>query len=231
VDGGLLLSLLLLGAASGVHCVGMCGGIVGAFSLRRTVFPRRELVARQVLFNLGRISTYAALGAVGGLAGQLLLSFTQMQIVLQVLASLVLILAGLHLATGGRWLAPLESLGAPLWRRVQPLAARLAGAPGPGAAYGAGLAWGALPCGLVYAALAAAAFAGTPLGGAAAMLAFGLGTAPWLLAAGFTAARLRGWLARPLARAAAGGTVLAFGAWGLAHAGEAAAGLGNFLCL
>lgn len=238
MDAGLTLSLLLLGAASGVHCVGMCGGIVGAFSLRRTVFPRRELAARQVLFNAGRITTYALLGLAAGLAGQGFLALTNLQSALHLVASLVLVLAGLHLATGGRWPAtlallvrPLETLGAPLWRRVQPHAARLAGAPGPAAAYGAGLAWGALPCGLVYAALAAAAFAGTPAGGAAAMLAFGLGTAPWLLAAGFAAARLRGWLARPAARAAAGGTVLAFGAWGLAHAGEAASGITNFLCL
>jgi hypothetical protein len=238
VDAGLLLAMLLLGAASGVHCVGMCGGIVGAFSLRRTVFPRRELIARQALFNLGRVSTYAALGALAGSAGALVQSVAGTQAFLYVVANLVLVAAGLHLATGGRWPAtlallvrPLESLGAPLWRRVQPHAARLAGAPGPAAAYGAGLAWGALPCGLVYAALAAAAFAGTPAGGAAAMLAFGLGTAPWLLAAGFAAARLRGWLARPAARAAAGGTVLAFGAWGLAHAGEAASGITNFLCL
>jgi sulfite exporter TauE/SafE len=62
------------------------------------------------------------------------------------------------------------------------------------------------------------------------MLAFGLGTSPWLLAAGFAAARLRGWLARPALRAAAGGGVLAFGAWGLAHAGEAA-GIRALLCL
>ena len=51
------------------------------------------------------------------------------------------------------------------------------------------------------------------------MLAFGVGTLPWLLAAGVLAARLRGWLRLPLIRLGVGGTVLAFGAWGLAHAG------------
>jgi len=51
------------------------------------------------------------------------------------------------------------------------------------------------------------------------MLAFGLGTAPWLLAAGAAAARLRAWMARRPVRLAVGGTVLGFGLWGLAHAG------------
>jgi sulfite exporter TauE/SafE len=50
------------------------------------------------------------------------------------------------------------------------------------------------------------------------MLAFGLGTLPWLLLAGLAAARLRAWMGRRALRVAAGGTVLAFGAFGLAHA-------------
>jgi sulfite exporter TauE/SafE len=78
---------------------------------------------------------------------------------------------------------------------------------------------GWLPCGLVYGALTAAAFAGSPAGGAAAMLAFGLGTLPWLLAVGVGAARLRAWMGRRAVRLAAGGTVLGFGAFGLARAG------------
>jgi len=222
--------MLLLGAASGAHCLGMCGGIVGAFSLRRVIYPRRVLVLRQLAFNFGRLTTYAGAGALAGAAGATFLAFTGAQTALFILANVVLVLAGLHLAGAGRWLAGFEALGLPLWRRVQPLAARLAAAPGIPAAYAAGLAWGALPCGLLYGALAAAAFAGTPWGGAAAMLAFGAGTAPWLLAAGLAAARLRGMMERPALRALAGGTVLAFGVWGLAHAGEAAGGLQGFIC-
>jgi sulfite exporter TauE/SafE len=49
------------------------------------------------------------------------------------------------------------------------------------------------------------------------MTAFGLGTLPWLLAAGVAAARLRGWMRRRPVRAAAGSLVIAYGAWGLAH--------------
>jgi sulfite exporter TauE/SafE len=218
VDAAFLAAMAALGLASGLHCVGMCGGIVTAFSI-----PIREARAPQrwmhvTLFNAGRITSYAVAGAAAGAAGGLSWYASGGQNALYVLANVVLIFVGLHLAglqSPMRWL---ENLGAPLWRRLQPLAARLIQVRTLGGAYRAGLAWGWLPCGLVYGALAASAFAGSPAGGAAGMAAFGLGTAPWLLAAGVAAARLRGWMSRRAVRLGVGGTVLGFGAWGLAHA-------------
>jgi hypothetical protein len=217
LDLALPAAMAALGLASGVHCVGMCGGVVTAFS----VSNRSETPAflRVVLFNGGRISSYALGGAIVGTLGSLGWYASGAQAGLSVLASAVLILVGLHLAGLRGPMRFLESLGVPLWRRVQPLAARLTKKPGFAAAYAAGLAWGWLPCGLVYGALTAAAFAGTPAQGAAAMLAFGLGTVPWLLAAGVAAAKLRAWLAKAPVRLGAGGTVLGFGVFGLAHAG------------
>lgn len=208
MDAGFLLAMLALGLVSSVHCVGMCGGIVTAFSMRR-VIPIREARAPLVAFNAGRLATYAALGAVAGIAGRLI----EAQVVLYVVANAALVLAGLHLV-GFAPLARLEALAAPLWRRLNPLFPSRSG-------FLSGLLWGLLPCGLVYGALAAAAFAGSPAGGAAAMLAFGVGTLPLLVGAGAALARLRGRLARSLA----GGGVLAFGVYGLAHAGEVADGI------
>jgi hypothetical protein len=96
----------------------------------------------------------------------------------------------------------------------------------PGA-YAAGLAWGWLPCAMVYAALAAAGFSGGAARGAAAMAVFGLGTLPFLLAAGWLASRLRAW------RRAAGALVIGFGGLGLAHAGGLGEAIhrGLMLCL
>jgi len=213
MDAAFLAAMAALGLASGLHCVGMCGGIVTAFAARRG--PQWMHTA---LFNAGRISSYALAGALAGALGGLSWYATGGQTALYVLANVVLIFVGLQLAglrSPMRWI---ESLGAPLWRRVQPLAARLIQIRTLGGAYRAGLAWGWLPCGLVYGALAAAAFAGSPAAGAAGMIAFGLGTAPWLLAAGVAAARLRGWMSRRAVRLGVGGAVLGFGAWGLAHA-------------
>jgi hypothetical protein len=222
----LLPALLLFGLASGLHCVGMCGGIVAAFATRRVV-PIAAAARgarqwrRQLAFNAGRVLTYAlggaAAGALGG-AAQLMQGALPVQLVLFVLAQGVLILAGLYLLGAGRLLARFESAGAPLWRRVQPAAARLAAAPGPRAAALAGMLWGLLPCALVYAALATATLAGGPAQGALAMLAFGAGTLPWLLGAGGALARLRAGPGLARLRAAAGVLVLGMGLAGLARA-------------
>lgn len=210
------LSLLVAGLASGLHCAGMCGGIAAGFS----VLQKQELWKRQLAFNLGRLTTYAAAGAAAGAVGAGAYSAAALpaQTALYVLASLVLVLAGVHLAGFGNSLRNFEKLGMPLWRRVQPLAMHLLAARALPQAYAAGLAWGWLPCGLVYAALAAAALAGGPSQGAVAMLAFGVGTLPWLLAAGIATARLRGWIRLRPVRLAGGGILIGSGAWGAAHA-------------
>lgn len=230
VMGVLPVAMFAAGLASGVHCVAMCGGIVSVFDARRArpgaspVIPIKIVAAweRRLAFNLGRISTYAAAGAIAGTLGAATYAAGVLpaQETLQVALNAMLILVGLQLAGAGRLLSRLEGLGAPLWRRVQPLAARLlpartlprAAARTLARTYLAGLAWGWLPCAMVYAALVAATFSGGAARGALGMAAFGLGTLPFLLAAGWLAARLRAW------RAAAGVAVLGFGVYGLANA-------------
>jgi hypothetical protein len=221
MNGGFLFAMLALGLASGVHCVGMCGGFVAAFSSSRVVpiVPQRNL-KRILLFNAGRITTYAVLGAASGILGGELAFALGAQSALYVLANVMLVAIGLHLAGATQLLGLLERFVQPLWRRVAPMI-HLRNA------YLPGLAWGFVPCGLVYGALAAAAFAGSAAGGAAAMAAYGLGTLPWLMAMGavFQLAR------KPFVRTAIGATVLGFGVFGLAHAGAGADALRGLLCL
>jgi uncharacterized protein len=222
------VAMLAAGLASGVHCVGMCGGIVAAFDTRvansdaKRVIPIREqdVWGRRLAFNLGRITTYAAAGAIAGTLGAAAYAAGALpaQAMLHLAANVMLVLVGLYLAGADRLLAPLEALGMPLWRRVQPFAARLLPARTMAGAYLAGLAWGWLPCAMVYAALAAATFSGSAAAGALGMAAFGLGTLPFLLGAGWLASRLRHW------RRAAGAAVLGFGVYGLAHANAGALG-------
>lgn len=218
---GFLAAMLLLGLASGVHCVGMCGGFVAAFATPRVIpiVPERKL-KRLALFNAGRITTYAAMGAASGFLGGRIAFALGAQTALYVFANLMLVAVGLHLAGATRLLAPLEALAAPLWRRAQPFLRR-------GNAYVPGLAWGFVPCGLVYGALAAAAFAGSAPGGAAAMLAYGLGTLPWLMATGLALQLVR----KRMVRSLVGVGVLGFGVYGLAHAGGAAEALRGWICL
>jgi len=230
----LLLGLLVTGFASGVHCAGMCGGYVGAFAAARAIRIQKSRRGAspewlsQLTLSAGRIASYAAAGAIAGAiggAGARLGDALPVQTALFVLANAMLVLTGLYVAGAARGLARLEALGAPLWRVLQPGAERLLGARTLPSTFAAGMLWGWLPCGLVYGALAAAAFAGSPARGAAAMLAFGLGTLPNLLAIGVAAARLRGWAAHRAVRLAAGALVLGFGTYGLARAGGLAESL------
>lgn len=221
---GLFAAMFAAGLASGVHCVAMCGGIVAAFDTVRAIPIQAKIDWRlRLAFNAGRISTYAAAGGIAGTLGAAAYASGVLpaQQTLQIAASVMLILVGLYLAGAGRLLSRFEALGLPLWRRLRPLAARLLPARTPAQSYAAGLVWGWLPCGMVYAALAGAMLAGSALNGALAMAAFGLGTLPFLLAAGWLAARLRAW------RVAVGGAVLGFGTYGLAYGFNAAGGLGD----
>ena len=218
----LLAVMLAAGLASGVHCVAMCGGIVSAFDGRRVVpIKARSDWQRRIAFNFGRISTYALAGAAAGTLGAAAYASGVLpaQETLQVAANVMLVLVGLHLAGAGRLLSRLESVGAPLWRRLQPMAARLLPARTLAQSCAAGMVWGWLPCAMVYAALATATFSGSAARGALAMAAFGFGTLPFLLAAGWLASRLRAW------RAFAGALVLGFGVYGLAHAAAIGEGI------
>jgi hypothetical protein len=211
------LALALGGLASGLHCAGMCGGISAGFSL----LQKERLWQRQLAFNAGRITTYAAGGAIAGSLGSgaaYVAAVGSAQNLLYLFASAFALLAGVHLAGLALPLGAFERAGLPLWHRIQPLAARLLPARTLPQAYLAGIAWGWLPCGLVYAALAAAVFAGGPAQGAAAMAAFGLGTLPWLLATGVAAARLRAWAGAQVLRRAGAALLVGLGGFGLAHA-------------
>ena len=210
-----LLSVLLVGLLGGVHCVGMCGGIVTAFSLRRD--GQVPGFAFHLSYNLGRIASYTFIGALGGALGRSLslTGLAQMQNGLYVLAQFVLILLGLYLAGWSSWVLVFERAGGALWRRLQPLFARLLPVRTLPQALLAGAVWGWLPCGLVYSVLISTLAAGGAAGGAALMLAFGLGTLPNLLGVGVFAASLKPFMQNLWVRRGAGLMVAAFGVWGL----------------
>lgn len=207
------LSLFLVGLLGGVHCVGMCGGIVGALSLGA---PSRGTL--HLAYNAGRITSYAAAGALAGAAGAAGVALAgqwPLRLVLFGFANLMLLALGLYLA-GATWLlAPLERFGGRLWRRLQPLTRRFLPARSVRQAFPLGLVWGWLPCGLVYSALVTALGTGSAGKGALAMLSFGLGTLPNLLLAGLMLARLREWTHHRPVRIVAGLVVAGFGVFGL----------------
>lgn len=208
-----LLTALLAGLLGGVHCVGMCGGIVGALSMGA---PARW--SMHLAYNAGRMTSYAVAGAiVGGLgaAGLGMEGQWPVRIGFYLFANLMLIALGLYLIGVTRALAFTERAGQRLWKFIQPLTKRFLPARTVAQAFPLGLLWGWLPCGLVYSALATALAAGSPAKGAGLMLAFGLGTLPNLLLAGMLLARLNEFVRRPVVRTASGLLVLGFGLYGL----------------
>lgn len=211
-----LLVAWLTGLLGGVHCVGMCGGIVAATALQGGTGGNR--VALILGYNLGRLASYGVAGLLAGLLGSAALlsqHLLPVQQGLYLLAQGMLILLGLYLAGVPRSLAWVERAGGLLWRRIQPLLSRLLPITSPGRAIAAGMLWGWLPCGLVYSALILALAQGSAADGGLLMLAFGLGTLPNLLAMGWLAQRLRGLVNQPWLRRVAGLSVLAMGAAGL----------------
>jgi uncharacterized protein len=218
-----LAAVFLIGLLGGVHCIGMCGGIVGALTLQT---PRRARAwSMHLAYSAGRIASYATAGAIMGLIGGAGLMFNHIlpvQLLFYVLANLVLIGLGLYLAGLNNRLARLESLGGWLWRRVQPYSVRFLPADTAVKAFALGTLWGWLPCGLVYSVLATALVSGSAARGASVMLAFGLGTLPNLLLAGMAFKRLREITANRRLRLVAGVLVAAFGAVGLARAANLA---------
>jgi sulfite exporter TauE/SafE len=215
-----LLSAFVVGLLGGVHCVGMCGGIVGALSFG---LPAERNLPILFAYNLGRISSYTLAGALMGAIGFYFSGLLPVQIAQKVLlsfAGLFLILMGLYLAGWWNLLSRVELAGGVLWRRIEPLGRGLL--PVRSVRHGLllGLLWGWLPCGLVYSALVWTVSAGGALEGALLMLAFGLGTLPNLLLMGVAAAQLNRWVKQPAVRAIAGALVMVFGllllldAWG-----------------
>ncbi|MFZ5556594.1 MAG: sulfite exporter TauE/SafE family protein [Pseudomonadota bacterium] len=223
------LSLFFVGLLGGTHCVGMCGGIVGALSLNTAGAAPR--IAYQLAYNGGRIASYTVLGALAGAvgAGGLLAGgVLPVQQVLFVVANLMLIALGLSMAGWWQGVAVLERGGRALWTRMQPLAARVLPVRTLPGAFVAGTVWGWLPCGLVYSVLFTALMSGDALTGALIMLAFGLGTLPNLVAMGWFASGLRGFLQQPWVRIAAALLVIGFGAIGLLRLSSIPLGIGGF---
>lgn len=207
------LALFLIGLLGGTHCIGMCGGIVGALSMGAGSRPDLHLA-----YNSGRIASYVLAGAIAGALGGASLALSgqlPLRIILYVLANLMLVALGLYLMGFTRALAFSERCGQMLWRHVQPLTQRFLPARTVAQAFPLGLLWGWLPCGLVYSALVTALTSGSALHGAGVMLAFGLGTLPNLLLAGLLAVRLKTYVTQPAVRITAGLLVLGFGLWGL----------------
>ncbi|WP_296182834.1 sulfite exporter TauE/SafE family protein [Pseudomonas sp. UBA1879] len=209
-----LVSALILGLLGGGHCLGMCGGLMGALTLAIPKEQRSRRFRLLLAYNLGRIFSYACAGLLIGLAGWAVAN-SPAAMLLRVVAALLLMCMGLYLAGWWSGLTRIEGLGRWLWRYVQPVASRTLPVTSLPRALLLGALWGWLPCGLVYSTLLWSASQGNALHSAVLMLAFGVGTWPVLLATGLAAERTTALLRKRGIRIVGGLLVMLFGLWTL----------------
>jgi sulfite exporter TauE/SafE len=213
-----VFTALAIGLLGSVHCIGMCGGIMGALTVGVSRAPgsagRGRAVGYALAYNLGRITSYGVAGAIAGFVGTQffgLVSSDRAHWIALIAAGGFMVALGLYLTGWTRVLAPVERAGGLLWRRIEPFARRLLPVRSAGHAVGLGLLWGWLPCGLVYSALVLALASGDPVLGALFMVAFGIGTLPMVLTLGATARWLAGLARNHWVRQAAGGVIIVLG--------------------
>jgi uncharacterized protein len=192
IDYGLLF---MTGVLTSLHCIGMCGPIVLAYSVRtiQGASSKSGQAFFHAAYNLGRVLAYALLGALVGFLGMTISWFEQVGEVLAIVSGIIMILGGL--AMFGVLPLP-KSLsfsagGGRIWR-LHGLLIRDATLRSK---FLLGLLTPLLPCGVLYSILAKAAAAGSTMGGALTMAVFAAGTAPALMLLGsasmFFSARVR----------------------------------------
>ena len=176
----LALTALLMGLAGGPHCVAMCGAACAG--LGQAAGERKN--AALLLFQLGRIAGYSALGGLAAASLQGLGWLTVQSAALRPVWSLFHVAAlvlGLVLLWQARQPVWLDATGRKIWTKARQLGAGRGAAP-----LVLGTLWALLPCGLLYSALLVAAMAGSASAGAGVMALFALGTSvtmiagPWL---------------------------------------------------
>jgi len=212
-----ITSAFVIGLLGGVHCAGMCGGIMNAlcFAMPKHPQSKTRISLTLILYNLGRVFSYSLAGAMVGGIGMLLQGPSGiLGAELRIFAGLMMIAMGLYLAGWWRGLAHLESLGNHVvWRHVQPVTNKLMPVNKAWQALVLGMLWGWLPCGLVYSTLTLAGAAGHWQQSALIMASFGLGTVPVMLLTGAFATQFKAWVQKTAVRNIAALLIIAFGVW------------------
>jgi len=188
IDLSALFTAFLVGLLGSGHCFGMCGGIAAGLGTLPIAGAKQDdqkpRISSAVLFNIGRILSYAVLGFISAwlLAslGQVL-NVPKWGMILRFATAVMIFLIGVQFLFNWQTLAIIERLGAKVWKLILPIAVRASSLPGGSGRLALGLCWGLLPCGLVYSVLLTASATGSPVSGATVMLAFGVGTLPSML--------------------------------------------------
>ena len=179
-----IISIAFLGSFG--HCVGMCGGIVIAYSSTKikSHWTKQVQALAHLLYSFGRISTYMILGALFGLVGGVVTFDNLTSGIFLLFTGLMMVLVGLSLLGKIKFLTILEHTcsKSPIYQKTFK---SLLGSQSLFSFYLLGMLNGLLPCGFVYVFAITAASTGSAFWGAFVMLIFGLSTVPALFSLGF----------------------------------------------
>ena len=212
MTGGITLgAALLLGFAASGHCLAMCGGISGALGIATAKgADGRSRASLLVAYQVGRMFSYAIAGGLLGGALGFVVAMVDVQAVhtgLRVLSAVALLVAAF--VALGMLRDPGSRIGRLVWPQLAPLGRRFLPVTGVTRALGFGMVWGWMPCGFAYTVMLIAALEQDAIRSAATMLAFGIGTAPAMIAAAFGAQSAAGFAAGNAGRRVAGGALIA----------------------
>lgn len=218
-----IAAAFMIGLLGSTHCIGMCGGIVGALTMGLPETTRQsplKLLPYLLTYNSGRLISYTLAGLIVGLISSSAGSFFQVGEfpIGGIVGGLFMVALGIYIGGWMQTMAPLERLGGHFWRKIEPVGRRFMPVKSPLQALGLGFFWGWLPCGLVYSTLAWAATSGNAANSAILMLSFGVGTLPMLLVMGGFAEKLQRFTRHKWTRYIAGILLIAFGAMILSKA-------------
>lgn len=205
------LTAFLLGLFGSLHCMGMCGGIVGALSVNT---QSKNLLPLQLGYHLGRVTTYGIIGLMAGVLGLWLAStHNSVGAVMRTLSGILLVLMGFYVLGKTQALVWLEKAGSGLWRSLQPLSRKCMPVKNIKQSIALGMIWGFLPCGLVYSTLSWALVSADPIHSATLMMVFGLGNMPALLSLAMFTSQLNRFKQHWLVRFTVGVSIVIFGIW------------------
>jgi len=212
-----ILTAFLIGLAGAGHCFGMCGGIISALSFNTNTGIKTPKFAIQMLYHLGRITTYTLMATLLTFFFQAFSEYYQvLSYFLRYLAGIILILMGLYLINASSLILYIEKLGSYVWKYLSPKAKSVLPIRRMSHAFVAGFIWGWLPCGLVYSSLLwVSASSSSILQSSYLMLAFGIGTLPAMLATGLFTLNLKSLWNKMHLNFFSGCFMVLYGAWTL----------------
>lgn len=181
-----IISIAFLGSFG--HCIGMCGGIVLAYTTIK-IKPESSKVSQSIahlLYSFGRVFTYSILGAIFGALGGVVLFSNNANGILLIVAGIAMVLAGLSLMGKIKFLTLIEHSfsSSPFYKKTFQ---KILHSQSNVSFFLLGMLNGLLPCGFVYFFAITAASTADPLSGALVMAIFGMSTIPAMFGVGFLA--------------------------------------------